>query len=114
MRVTSDFFVSALIRRAFSLGGFAAISRKGASEAGAVMLLLRNRFGEVELFAPAAQTSYDEAKPDERYFTSVMRGDDEKIQTRIDRETKFDPDIWVVEFEIEEARFRELVSITTL
>lgn len=77
------------------------------------MLLLRDRFGQVQLFAPAAQTSYDDAKPDERYFTLVMRGDDEQIQARIERETRFDPDIWVVEFEMDEAGFQDLVSITT-
>ena len=77
------------------------------------MLLLRDRFGQVQLFAPAAQTSYDDAKPDERYFTLVMHGDDEQIQARIERETRFDPDIWVVEFEMDEAGFQDLVSITT-
>ena len=41
MRVTSEFFVSALIRRVFSSGGFAAVERRGATEAGAVFLRRR-------------------------------------------------------------------------
>ncbi|MEP2580565.1 MAG: DUF1491 family protein, partial [Roseibium sp.] len=38
MRVTSEFFVSALVRRVFGEGGFAAVSRRGAPEAGAVFV----------------------------------------------------------------------------
>ncbi|MET0943059.1 MAG: DUF1491 family protein, partial [Mesorhizobium sp.] len=43
MRVTSELWVSALTRRVFSGGGFAAILKRGAAEAGAVFILSRNR-----------------------------------------------------------------------
>lgn len=114
MRVTTDFWVSALVRRTFSAGGFAAVVRRGSTEAGAAMLTLRDRFGVVRLYAPAPQTSYDEAKPDERMFVEVLRTDHpDEIDRRIERETKFDPDLWVVDFEVEEQQFLELVSVTT-
>ena len=72
MRVTTDLWVSALVRRVFGTGGFAAVVKRGATEAGAVFVLSRGRLGEVALYGPAPQTSYDSAKPDERFFLNVM------------------------------------------
>ena len=114
MRVTTELWVSAIVRRAFSAGGFAAVARRGAGESGATMLMLRDRLGEVRLFTPAPQTSYDEARPDERLFAEVLRTfDEEAVRQRIEREARFDPDLWVVELEVDEAIFRELVPVTT-
>jgi len=72
MRVTTDFWVSSLMRRVFSGGGFAAIVRRGAAEAGAVFLILRGRGGELALYGPAAQAAYDAARPHDRRFGLVM------------------------------------------
>lgn len=102
MRVTSDLWVSALVKRIFSNGGFAAIRRKGAREAGAIFLINRTRLGELEFYSPAPQTSYDEAKPDERQFVLVFKTDEEeKVDKHLEREMRFDPDVWVVEIETE-------------
>lgn len=114
MRVTSELWVSAIVRRAFSAGGFAAIERRGAAEAGAVMIVRRDRMGEVRLYAPASQTSYDEARPQERLFTEVLRTlDGEEAARRIGRELGFDPDLWVIELEVDEGTFAQLVPVTT-
>jgi len=100
MRVTSEFWISALIKRVFSDGGFAAVRRRGSSEAGAIYILRRTRFGELELYGPAPQTSYDEAKPSDRQFIlMVTTGDEEEVEGRLAREARFDSDLWVVEIE---------------
>lgn len=99
MRVTTDFWVSALVRRIFADGGFAAIVRRGATEAGAVFVVLRDRMGGVTLFGPAPQTSYDAAKPDERLFVRHELENETALEKFIEREGRFDPDIWVVEVE---------------
>lgn len=112
MRVTTDLWVAALVRRVFSSGGFAAIFKRGATEAGATFVLSRGRLGEVALFGPAPQTSYDSAKPDERFFCALGEGDDaEALEKRLEREQRFDPDIWVVEIEIGSVPLEELLSI---
>ena len=49
MRVTTDLWVSALLRRVFGAGGFAAVVNRGATEAGAVFVLTRGRLGDVAL-----------------------------------------------------------------
>ena len=48
MRLTTDFWVSALMRRVFAEGGFAAVAKRGASEAGAVFVVTRNRARPVD------------------------------------------------------------------
>lgn len=113
MRVTSELWVAALMRRVFSAGGFAAVLRRGAAEAGAIFLISRDRFGEQVLFGPAAQSSYDEARPQERQFTELISGaDDEAISTRLGKEARFDPDIWIVELELAQASAGDLFAIT--
>lgn len=100
MRLTSDFFVSALTRRVFGDGGFAAVVRRGAAEAGAVFVTTRNRMGEVALFGPAPQTSYDEDRPSERRFSLLLQdADDAAVEARLAKEMRFDSDIWVIEIE---------------
>jgi hypothetical protein len=100
MRVTTELFVSALVRRAFIEGGFAAIMRKGAAEAGAVFVIARGRDGQVRLFGPAPQTSYETGKPEERRFAPLLSDRDETlVNERLEREIRFDPDVWIVELE---------------
>lgn len=101
MRVTSELWIAALMRRSFASGGFAAIMRRGAAQAGAIILILRDRTGMLTLYGPAAQASYDQAHPDERRFSEWLRTEDEdRVAARIDKETRFDTDLWVVELEL--------------
>lgn len=63
---------------------------------------------------PAPQTSYDEARPDERLFGRLETTlDEEAVNTRLERERKFDPDIWVVEVEPGSVPIEELIAIRT-
>ncbi|PSM18164.1 MULTISPECIES: DUF1491 family protein [Nitratireductor] len=101
MRVTSDLFVSSLIRRAFAAGGFAAIVHRGATEAGAIFVVERGRNGAVSLFAPAPQTGYGEGRPGGRLFVLLPEiVDEDTLSRKLERELKFDPDAWVVELEL--------------
>lgn len=106
MRVTSAFFVSALVRRVFAGGGFAAVEKKGAEEAGAIFVRLVKRDGRVTLFAPADQASAAEAGEPSlggRLF-QIRLADVEGVEAAalLERERRFDPDLWIVEVEIED------------
>jgi hypothetical protein len=100
MRVTSDLYVSALMRRVFAEGGYAAIVRKGMQEAGAIFIVIRARNGDMALYGPAPQADYADARPDERLFARIAtNGGDEELQAKLGRESRFDPDMWIVEIE---------------
>lgn len=112
MRVTTDFWVSALVRRIFADGGFAAIIKRGATEAGAVFLIVRDRMGGVTLFGPAPQTSYDAAKPDERFFLRHDLDGDTALENFLEKEGRFDRDIWVVEVEPGQTRIESMIVLS--
>jgi hypothetical protein len=113
MRVTSELWVSALTRRVFSSGGFAAVVRRGAAEAGAIFVTTRDRLGLVTLYGPAPQSAYDSDKPQERQFALLIEGGEaEAIEARLAREQRFDADVWVVEIEPGETPLAELLQLT--
>ncbi|HMM63087.1 MAG TPA: DUF1491 family protein [Mesorhizobium sp.] len=114
MRVTTDLWVSALVRRVFGTSGFAAVVQRGATEAGAVFVLVRDRLGQVTLYGPAPQTSYDEARPDERFFSLLLANADAgAVDARLEKEKRFDPDIWMVEIEAGSVPVEELLALRT-
>lgn len=100
MRVTSALWVGAYVRRCYVEGAFAAVLRKGAEEAGAIMVVVDRLDGTSDLYAPAPQSAFDETRPTERLFQRVLdAATAEAVSDSIDRETRFDPDVWVVAVE---------------
>ena len=100
MRLTSDFWVSALIRKIQGEGGFAYLARRGSKEAGAIFIKVSSRLGTCDLYSPAPQTSYDEHHDGERMFLRILHEvDDVKASERMEREIRFDPDLWLIELE---------------
>jgi hypothetical protein len=103
MRLRSDIYVSALVRRVFSLGGFAAVEHKGAEEAGAIFIRQRSREGLETLYAPAPQNFFDEEDDGQRKFeVRLVRAEPDVVRQSLERELRFDPDLWLVELEIDE------------
>lgn len=102
MRVTSELYVSALLRRIFSTGGFGAIERRGATEAGAIFIRQRFRDGFETLFGPAPQSFFDEDDTDRRFEVCADRSEPAACDAIIEREARFDPDLWVVEIEVDD------------
>jgi hypothetical protein len=104
MRVTTSVWVSALVRRCYAEGAFPAIVRHGADQAGAIFIVVDHMAGTADLYAPAPQSSFDETTPDrlfQRILENVQR---DAISARLEREIRFDPDLWIVEVEDREAR----------
>ncbi len=112
MRLTSEFWVSQIMRRVFNDGGYAAVMKKGASEAGAIFIKLQFRDGTASLYAPAPQTDYDSDKPQERGFSLVLdRVAAGEIDARLEREVRFDRDLWAVEVELGKLGVGELIEV---
>eukprot|EP01035_Chromulina_nebulosa_P063718 gene63718-87140_t len=107
MRIRSDIFVSALTRRVFSDGGYAAIVAKGSEASGAIFVRQRFRDGLETLYGPAPQAMIGEEDRDDRIFEPrLTRAEPEAVEALIAREQKFDSDLWLVEIEVEEGKPR--------
>ena len=104
MRVTSEFFVSALVRRIFGEGGFAAVSRKGAMEAGAVFVCVDRLDGRFDFYGPAPQSMFSEL-PDGRLFEKIFSEVQyDEVEARLNSEARMDPDYWLVEIEARDGK----------
>ena len=102
MRLKSAIWVAAYVRRCHLEGAFAVVRRRGAEEAGAIFVKVSRLDGTAALYAPAPQSDFDEAKPGDRRFVSVLPAlyaPDADIEARLAREMKFDTDVWIVEVE---------------
>ena len=98
MRLRTDMFVSVLLRRSQAEGAFVTVVRRGALEAGTLFIVVTGRDGAFDLYGPAPQTSFSSARPAERLFSPLLRASRETdIWRRLEHETRFDPDLWIVE-----------------
>lgn len=106
MRLRSDIFAAALIRRAEAQGAVAMLRRRGAAEAGALFIKLDRLDGRTAVFGPAPQS---EKLPEgvDRLFARAHAGDwldPAEAEARLRREIMFDPDLWIVEIEDRDGR----------
>lgn len=100
MRVKSEIWVKAYVRRCFGDGAPAMVVRRGNAEAGAIFIKINLLDGRVLLFAPAP-AGMAEADRD-RLWTAPL-GEASVAEADADgylaRQAKFDPDFWIVEVE---------------
>jgi len=101
MRLKTNIWVAAYLRRCQGEGVFGAVRRRGAEEAGAVFIKVATMDGSAMLYVPAPQTVYDESRPVERLFMPVSPEPmpEGTVEERLTREVRFDPDAWIVETE---------------
>jgi hypothetical protein len=113
MRLKSNIWVAAYLRRCQTEGVFGAVRRRGAEEAGAVFVKVSLLDGNAMLYAPAPQTVYDDGRPTDRFFVPVAPQPlpEHMIEERLTKEIRFDPDAWIVETEDRAGRhFLELAK----
>ena len=93
VRLTSDFWVKAYLRR-LALSDIAAfVTAKGDGTAGAVLIKQAPLDGTATLF----QRSYD--LDGNRVWVTLVEGAEADVDAAVARQRSFDPDIWVIEVE---------------
>ncbi|HMK82030.1 MAG TPA: DUF1491 family protein, partial [Xanthobacteraceae bacterium] len=72
----------------------------GAEEAGAIFIKVSRLDGKADLYGPAPQSAFEEARPSERAFSLAVADKPEgDIEAYLQRQVRFDPDLWIVEVE---------------
>jgi hypothetical protein len=102
LRLKSAIWVAAFVRRCHLEGAFAAVRQRGAEEAGAIFVKISRLDGTAALYGPAPQSAFDEARPGDRKFVPSFAAGfvaEADVEARLDRERKFDADLWIVEVE---------------
>jgi hypothetical protein len=106
MRLRSDIWVAAYLRRCAVEGASAVLRRRGAAEAGAIFVKVDRLDGSCTLFGPAPQTESAERGVD-RLWMRVHKDaliDERVAEDRLKKEIAFDSDLWIVEVEDRQGR----------
>lgn len=105
MRLKSEIWVKAYLRRCAVAGAFGAIVRHGDDDAGAIFLRINRLDGTSLLFGPAP-AGFDSAAED-RQWIALGNGrpqPDADADAFLARESGFDGDLWIVEVEDRDGR----------
>ncbi|MBB4633086.1 DUF1491 family protein [Sphingosinicella soli] len=97
MRIKTEFWVGALRRRVEAAGGFATIIAKGEPDSGAVLLILREPGGLTTL----SRVNTGDGKVSWQPIFENREERDPAAQQALEKRRKFDPDLWIVELDVE-------------
>lgn len=94
-RVKAGLWVSAALRLGNAAGRYGMVLRKGDPDAGGVMVVLHGKLGMTVL----SQSRGAEGEMTWLRATGPDPVDQQAVDAYIERQVKYDPDLWVVEFE---------------
>jgi len=99
MRLKSEIWVHAFLRRWQAQGQYGAVISRGAPEAGAIYVAVNHLDGNFHFFGPAPGPAYDE-DGERRWCEEIpYPATQEAIDRFVVRRRAIDPDIWVIEIE---------------
>ena len=99
-RLKTGIYVKALIRRAEIAGASAYVARRGAEEAGALILKLAKPDGTVVVLSRATRGEGEQV-----WMRPLGDGVDHAAANKyFEKQIRFDPDLWIVEIEDREGR----------
>jgi hypothetical protein len=97
MRLRSDFWVSAYLRRCALENIPAVLRRRGAAEAGAIFVVIDRLNNTGDLYSPAPQSLVSD-HPSERLFVpTLVETELSQIEAKLAKELHFDPDLWIID-----------------
>ncbi len=105
MRLKAAIWVKAYLRICAAAGAQAFVVRHGDDDAGAIFLKVTRADRTAQIFAPAP-TGLDEAVYDRRWIciSGAAPIDERDADARLERETKLDSDMWLIEVEERDGR----------
>jgi len=100
MRLKSEVWVKAYIRRCAGAGLSAVVVRHGDNDAGAIFIRINRLDGTSFLFGPSP-AGLSGAEEDRRWVPCLQESGatDDAVETYLKREAEFDSDLWIVEVE---------------
>ena len=105
MRLKTEIWVKAYLRRCAHEGADAVLVRRGDSDAGAIHIKVSRLDGTAALFGPAP-AGMDEAREERQFQPSLPRElvSEAEADAYLTRQIDFDSDIWIVAVEDRQGR----------
>ncbi len=99
MRLKSEIWVQAFMRKCNGEGKYCTVAARGAAEAGAVFIIVNRLDGSFHLFGPAPGPAFDE-QGDRRFIEELpYPASEAEVAALLARRKKFDSDLWIIEVE---------------
>lgn len=99
MRLKSEVWVQAFVRKCNVSGKYCTVAVRGAAEAGAVFVIINRLDGRFHLFGPAPGPAFDD-HGDRRFIDELaFPATEADVTALLARRKKFDSDLWIVEVE---------------
>jgi hypothetical protein len=115
MRLKTALWVAAYLRRCNVEGVSAVVRRRGAEDAGAVLVRVNRLDGSSDLFGPAPQSAFEATEGAPRAFSPSLASTtapDVQVEAYLARQIRFDSDLWIVEVEDRAGRnFLDVVAV---
>jgi len=103
MRLKSEIWVKAYVRRCGGEGVPVAVMRRGDADAGMIYIRVSRLDGTAALFGPAVG-GVDRGAGDRSWSEIIAAAPEAEIEARLQRELRIDTDIWVLEVEDRQGR----------
>ena len=105
MRIKSEIWVMAYIRRCTFNGAPAVIVRRGQGDGGAIYIKINTLDNSASIYGPAP-AGMDASSTDRQWSPCCGSGavSDSEADSYLARQAEFDPDIWVIEVEDRDGR----------
>jgi hypothetical protein len=100
MRIKSEIWVRAYLRRCQALGVPVVIVRRGDESAGAIFICIDRLDGTVLVYGPAP-TGLNGSETERQWVSCLGARAVRSVEARdyLVRQTEFDPDLWIIEVE---------------
>jgi hypothetical protein len=105
MRLKSEMWVKAYLRACAVAGAAAVVVRHGDDDAGAIFIKINRLDGTARLFGPAPG-GLDHSVHDRQWiaYLDAPATREAEVDAHLERQVRFDPDLWVIEVEDREGR----------
>lgn len=105
MRLKSEIWVKAYLRRCTVGGASGVVVRHGDDDAGAIFIKVVRQDQKAAIFSPAP-AGLDHADLDRRWVKGLAGAfvPEQDAQALLEREARFDSDVWIVEIEDRDGR----------
>ena len=105
MRLKSEIWVKAYVRRCAAAGAPAMVVRHGDDDAGAIFIKIATLDGRAALYGPAP-AGFDTGQTDRQWTLHLdpAKASDADVEAYLARQAEFDEDLWVVEVEDRQGR----------
>ena len=105
MRLKSEIWVKAYLRRCMGEGTPAVVVRRGDADAGVILIKIARLDGTADLYGPAPAGYVGDGDDGDRRWVPLAAVEPEvRIEERLAREIKLDHDVWIIEIEHRQGR----------